>query len=80
MGQSAVSPNLITCVSDCFKAKLWNMYGTKQYGEVFRFRSPDRSTSRAMLAVDPDNLFVEDPLVDPASVYTDISEFTFQWK
>ena len=56
------------------------MYGTKQYGEVFRFRSPDRSTSRAMLAVDPDNLFVEDPLVDPASVYTDISEFTFQWK
>ena len=32
------------------------------------------------LAVDPDNRFGGDTLADPPSVYTDISEFTFQWK
>lgn len=48
--------------------------------KLFGFGDQIAASVEACLAVDPDNRFGGDTLVDPTSVYTDISEFTFQWK
>jgi hypothetical protein len=48
---------------------------SKEHREVIRYQLPDCSICN--LAAHSDNLFLESPLVEPTSVYTDISEFIF---
>jgi len=47
---------------------------------LFEFGHQIAASMEVCLAVVPDNRFGRDTLADPTSVYTDISEFTFQWK
>lgn len=48
--------------------------------KLFGFGEQIAASVEACLAVDPGNRLAGDTLVDPTSVYTVISEFTFQWK
>lgn len=52
------------------------MNQSKHYWEVIRYQLPDYGIGN--LAEDPDNRFLEAPLLEPTSVCTDIpSEFIF---
>lgn len=48
--------------------------------ELFEFGHQIAASVEVCFAVDRDNRFGGDTLADPTSVYTDVNEFTFQWK